>query len=187
MKRGFSLLELLVVVMILAVAIAAIGACLGAGIRVWDVAREFGGAETDALLAMDEMTRDLRNAVALADVPFVGETRSVAFGGLVWRGDPPQARFGQIRYHYRPGERQLIREQLEWRGGARFDPVATEVRAVSVLGLTLGYGQHADGGLDAAATNLPERVLVELTVELGRGQAPLVLRQTLHPTRGALP
>lgn len=186
-RCGFSLLELLVVVMIMAVAIAAVGASLAAGIRVWDVARHFGEAEAEALLAMEELARDLRSAVELDALPFAGQAQTVAFGGLIRRGDPPAARLGRIRYYRDAGENRLVRETTEWRGGTQFEVEQREVRAGAVLGLTFAYSDTFGEPVEGLATNLPRRITVTLTLDPGEGQVPLELRQILRPAAEGAP
>ncbi len=181
--RGFTLIELLVVVAILAVAIAAIGACLAAGIRVWDVARDFGRIEADALLAIDEMRRDLRNAVALEAVPFAGERDAVRFGGIIRSSSPPATHFGAIHYRYDPETRQLIRETQVLAAGTRLESPRREARAGQVLNLRFTYAAF-DAEREptlSATTNLPPRVAFELVVDPGRGGAPLTLRGDVAP------
>lgn len=78
-RRGFTLVELLVVTAIIAVVVAAVGACLASGIRVWEVAHRFGEDEMTALTGIELVARDLANALPLRGVEFVGEPGSLAF------------------------------------------------------------------------------------------------------------
>ena len=82
-RRGFSLIELLVVTAILGVVIAAIAGSLAGGIKVWDAARNFNEGEAAAALALAELERDLVNSFDFFDLSFSGHKDGMAFPGVV--------------------------------------------------------------------------------------------------------
>lgn len=189
-SRAFSLIELLVVVSILAVAIATVGACLGAGMRVWEVAQTYGRAENEALMALDQMSRDLRNAVECPTldangVPLVfhGEAGEMRFAGVVVSADPPDSQLAVIHYRWNSGDEQLIRETTAYPEGL---PQSASW-ADHVRGLRLAYamGNSAEG-MDVA-TGMPARVDIELQMDTGaEGASTLVVRRSVQlPTAQA--
>jgi prepilin-type N-terminal cleavage/methylation domain-containing protein len=106
MRRGFTLLELMIVAAILGVVIAAIGACLAAGMRVWDATRKYGRGEPQFVLACAMMEKDIVNAFPFFAVSFSGTVDSVSMPALLRGGEPaavamlqPEpARIGTVRY-----------------------------------------------------------------------------------------
>lgn len=187
---AFSLIELLVVISILAVAIATVGACLGAGMRVWEVAQTYGRAENEALMALDQMSRDLRNAVECATleangVPlaFRGEAGEMRFAGVVVSTDPPDSQLAVIHYRWNSGDEQLIRETTAYPEGL---PQASSW-ADHVRGLRFSYATGTSvEGMDVA-TGMPTRVDIELQMDTGAQGAPtLVVRRSVQlPTAQA--
>jgi prepilin-type N-terminal cleavage/methylation domain-containing protein len=90
-RRGFTLIEILLVTAILAVLIAVLGACIGGGLRVWDSARVVGKVEGQALLGLRLLERDLMNAQVFDGIQFAGRSRDVSFAALIRSETAPGA------------------------------------------------------------------------------------------------
>jgi len=116
MKRsdGFTLIEVLVVAAILGVLVAALGACLAAGFRVWAESQRCARNEPDVALAAAMMERDVINAFPFYSIPFAGSEDQVRFAGLVEACAPGDGggtsgvrRISTIRY-FPSSDRQLL-------------------------------------------------------------------------------
>jgi prepilin-type N-terminal cleavage/methylation domain-containing protein len=188
-RGAFTLIEVMVVLLILGVTIAVIGACLAAGIRVWDSARTFGAVESDALLAIEQIGRDLRNTFEFNDIPFEGDERAVAFPGIVRTGAEGASRLGRIRYALDTAEHRLIRETAVYDGRGNLEKERREALAGGVRELALAYWQTPrDDSPAGTATNLPAAVDITMTLITGPEEPEMPLTRTVRlPTGGGLP
>lgn len=187
LKRGsaFTLIELLVVTGILAVMLGTIVACIGGGIRVWDAAHRFDTTESDALLALRRLEKDVRGSFVFFDIPFEGRRDALAIPGLVvpdTDGEaPPGVRhIGRVRHAYDADDRRWLR----WTSAHAFEGEREASLLDDVRGLQFEYYRPsrdgAPGGWQGAwadTTNVPERVRVE--VELSGRDGPVVLERTI--------
>jgi prepilin-type N-terminal cleavage/methylation domain len=98
-KNGFTLLELILVISILAVTAMAIYAVFNSGIKIWRVAgRQI--PEEELGIFFEKFTSDLRNAFRSESIIFIGKKDEIRFAALV---DSPrlQARSaGKVIYSY---------------------------------------------------------------------------------------
>ena len=78
MKRGFTLLELLIAILIFAVIVSAAYSTLYSGIKVWNE----GDAQThfpeSSQMALNRMTKDIRNVTKFSEIKFEGEKDSIS-------------------------------------------------------------------------------------------------------------
>jgi prepilin-type N-terminal cleavage/methylation domain-containing protein len=175
---GFTLIELLVVVLIMAVVLGVIGACLAAGIRVWDEAGKFGVAESDAVVGLQIIEKDLKNSVPFHAIVFEGKRSDVSFASLVVPvrqglrnegGSVAQPRIGTVRYFFDAGGMALFRSQDIY--GADFAQARTPERIMSNLrdvslayyGLVGGKGNGAWSDQWVDPTNRPVAVRISLS------------------------
>ena len=184
-RRGFTLIELLVVTAILALLVAAIGACVAAGIRVWDTARRTGLAETETAVFLRVLQRDLMNAFRFYAVPFSGEATAVSFPGLTVGTDGPPAgdghrqddyRVATLGYRFDPSTRCVFRTQQSFPEGARQETKLLTLTdnfrlqyaaAPGRAGATVAW---TDRWVDA--TNFPERVQIVFSTSRGADSMP---------------
>jgi len=173
---GFTLVELLVVIMIMAVIGSVVIAAFAGGMRAYERVHDFGTGEADAYLAAAFIERDLRNAVFLQDIPFQGDSSVMQFaarrflpGGSDDAGDVLLVRY---RYDSRDG---LVRSEAALReGGFSVDGETIAGRSTRVEFLYAG----SDGGDDAepavewqSSTNLPRRVFIRFVPANGKESA----------------
>jgi len=165
-SRGFTLIELLIVAAVLAVVIGSIAACLAAGIRAWDAARNFGRTEAETAFGLSVLRRDLHNAVDFHAVSFRGEPDEVNFAALVRPPGGGPARIAAVGYRLDRGRQALVRSEEVFRGeeGER-----EEVVLSGVPELDFRYRAAGDDspGWETSATSLPARVAVTLRLETG--------------------
>ena len=111
-RTGFSLVELLIVATIFALASGAVIATLSAGINVWHRARSADRALVDALIGYDLFERDLLNAYRFYGSPVLGDPRRLRFPGESRddRDGAVSSPLATISYHFDPGSRGLYRK-----------------------------------------------------------------------------
>jgi len=81
--QGFTLIELMVAASILGMIGLAILTTFGSGFSVYERVQAFGGVQADALLALEEMERDIRNIFPFPSVAVEGEKDRFAFPAVV--------------------------------------------------------------------------------------------------------
>lgn len=184
-QRGFTLVELLVVVGILGLVTGVVGASLAAGIRAWQMARTFGTAEGEALVGARIIKRDVMNTFAFYSIPFKGSRRDMTFPAIVDvtpESENPVPRLGSISYRYNRYERVLERQVTPFVSDGTMASQDRERLVRDVEDLVIRYGEIGKNGLSWEAswentTNHPEVVEIELTVKTDTG--PLVIRETI--------
>lgn len=185
-RAGFTLIELLVVSLILALTVAAIGACLAGGLRVWDAARRFGAVESEGILALHAVSADLRNTFRFSAAGFEGGPDSVTFPALVRLQGLEDPELGTITYTFQRADGSLQRRTTLFKTARE----ETDIVAQNVVGFELIYIVDRDPGnpgvsaWNKGTTNLPDHVQVTLTVAEDASQAPFRLQQRVPLAAG---
>lgn len=130
-STGFTLVELLVAALLTALLSASLLAAFSGGLRVWERAREWDENVTQALVGLEEMERDIRNAIAARDDRFEGDARSVSIPSIVKIPGKEGAEEwpGVIRYEADGVARTLVRRRLP-RGPLSAETVETVASSV---------------------------------------------------------
>ncbi len=158
-SSGFTLVELLVVCTILAIVISAIAACLAGGIRVWDSARSFHVGESDTMLAMEYMRRDLGATFSFPGIPLTVKQREMSFPGIVHEDPEGKGKLGTIAYAFRSSDGALERRTAVYPDGQpRIEVLLSDAREVS---FQAGFAQNMDS---LVSTGLPARVDIEIVI-----------------------
>lgn len=119
-KRGFTFIEVMLVMSIFAIVALAVYSTFGAGISVWKRTQDTVRVYQDIRLALDKMTGDLKNTILFAEE--YGEKKFINFTGMenvisfytmvdVFREIPVHPRIKKVTY--RLDESKLILERLE--------------------------------------------------------------------------
>lgn len=179
LDAAFSLIELLVVTAIIGVVVAAIGACLAGGIRVWDSARTFNETEAETLVAFRLMRKDLANTFRFPGIPLTGDGEQLEMAGVQVSPPEPGAdealtgRVGAIAYRWDRSGRTWLREWIPFAWDeSDLRRTLTEVLVRDVRGVALQYAAAPEAGGGelrwaeawSNPTNLPVAVQVELSV-----------------------
>jgi prepilin-type N-terminal cleavage/methylation domain-containing protein len=181
LRKAFTLIELLIVTALLGMTIAAIAGAFSGGLRAWDAARTFGRAETEGVVALRMVRRDLMNTFPFYAVPFAGQARAMSFPCVLGApADRPRAGApGTVEYAFDPARKELLRRRtsLLEQGAPEsgWEQIAEGVRSAEFR-----YASFAGaGGVSGWAerwddkTNHPSAVLVRLTVEQGERTATI--------------
>ena len=179
-RAGFTVIELLVSVSLMALIGAALVSALSGGMKVWQRAKTFGTHRQAALIAFSQLRTDLLNAQRFALVPFKGAYEDVAYATIeedaATDGLPV---IGARGYFYDAARQRLCRAFVPYRrlrtqrltGGcqAALEGV-TRVRfsyfGADEAGRALGWHERWD------SADLPMAVKVELTVQPERQAEP---------------
>lgn len=175
-RRGFTLLEVLVVVAILGIVIAAIGACLAAGMRVWDSAHKYAESEPQVAVALAILERDVINTFPFYSGSFSGTADSVTMPALMRSGNEGEVdvrRIGTVRYSWVRDRGEVMRKAWVYPLPEPSDSVG-EVLARSVQRVRFRYGAagEPDGTWRESWTdssNAPFRVGIDVELSADAG------------------
>lgn len=186
MRKGFTLLELLVATAIVAVASVVVLGGFAAGIRVWERARDFSGPRVSARLAVALARKDLCNMTPCRAASFEGSGTWVEFPAVI-TAEGSNTWPGTVRYEFSQGIVKRISKVL---GGSEGGKETSEVLLAGVREVSFSY---ADAGADGRGgvvwggewmgrTNLP--VAVAMAVRFQEGQEQGEVKQTVLLPRG---
>lgn len=169
--RGFSLIELMVVLAIVGVVVGVVAACLSGGIRVWESARILTSVEQEAYFGVEYFRRDVANTFRFSGIKFVGGESEVSFPSLIEAVDEDgasESRIGTVKYFYDPAQQTVNR--MLWPYPSNEEEGEVEVIARNVQSLKFAYQSGASderSGAWTQPTNFPAAVSMELRMSQG--------------------
>lgn len=83
MRKGFTIIELLIVTTIFSIVSIAVYATFGSGMRVWRRAQEINISERKVLLRMEKLSRELRQTFDFKDIGFSGYKDKLNFAAII--------------------------------------------------------------------------------------------------------
>lgn len=118
-KKGFTLIELMIAAAILCTVGLTIVVTFAGGLKVYYKMKNYGSVKTDALLAMEKIERDIRNAFAFTDINFIGTSDKITFPALVKSyaaKNKPYMSVGSISYFIddRHSGKKIAREEKSY-------------------------------------------------------------------------
>lgn len=197
MRRGFTLVEMLLVTAILALATGVLAATLGAGIRALDTARFFQAAECSSLAGLEKMEQDMSRVSPCRMLKFSGRAMSVSFPVMLGEPGGNDWAPGTARYAYDPVEKVIRRQVWPYTALEPADGSGETVVERSV-GCRFMFYECPDGrGAGGAwlnewtdGTNMPGGVRVELEIERNTGilrtQRTFFVFAVVPPDEGAV-
>lgn len=198
---AFTLIELLVVTAILGLVIAVIGACIAAGLKVWDQARSFHVSEIDGFVGLDIIEKDVSNTFCFRGVPLSGAGGRLSFATLLTpdssggqgkgasSGLEARAsdwRIGTVQYVLDASRGELLRQEWAYSPSQRAPETLRSERLMSgVNALSFSYLSSSKGSAAPevwqpewnSATNLP--VAVRVTVKGRDADRPFVMERLI--------
>ena len=112
-KKGFSLIELIIVTALIAVVSLTIYSALNNGIRLWQRINN-QAPEEDLNIFFDKFSLDLRNALKFDNIAFLGQTNRLEFATLVNSPRLNKRTVGKVVYSYNFQKKALEREQRDF-------------------------------------------------------------------------
>jgi prepilin-type N-terminal cleavage/methylation domain-containing protein len=125
-EQGVTLLELLIAMSIMGFLSMAIFSTLTGGIRVYERVQTYAMVQTETLLSLELMEKDIRNAFNISSIPFLGQSQSVSFAGRYAKVDEegnPYMSLGQIRYYFDTDQRALLRTEKNYAQAVADEPL----------------------------------------------------------------
>ncbi len=181
---GFTLIEVLVVTTLVALAAGVMGACFVAGIRAWECVGPGTERESQVALAMALLERDLMNGVLFPLLEFRGEATRLRFPGIArmgvagrWaHGSAPDTvayeRLVAVEYAW-DAKRQILVRAIQPFPFDEGDVSAPEPLLTQVQGVRFRFrprAEHKAPGAETwveewfSRTNRPHMVRIELLV-----------------------
>lgn len=115
-QRGFTLMEMLLAVTILAMAMASIGTVFSMGLQIWKRTQGGGAPEKKLALAFEKMSVEVRQipkTLGLKDVEFESKSTEFQFpsyvAGFNSKGEPT-FQYGRVTYKWNASDQELCRE-----------------------------------------------------------------------------
>ena len=121
--RSYTLIELLAVLTIFAMAAIAVATTAAGGLRVYRRGKYYSGLQTDLLLGLERLESDIRGAFAFDTIGFEGTEKQIAFPAMVRRFNSFSQNFevapGKVIYLLDPvGGRFIRKDQIYSRATA---------------------------------------------------------------------
>jgi hypothetical protein len=85
----YTLIEMVAALGITVIAAAAVAAAAAGGLQIYQRARIYSELQSDMLLGLERLERDLRNTFVIDGIAFQGTPTAVSFSGIIraWRGE----------------------------------------------------------------------------------------------------
>ncbi|MCK5492284.1 MAG: prepilin-type N-terminal cleavage/methylation domain-containing protein, partial [Candidatus Omnitrophica bacterium] len=112
-RKSFTILELLVSLMIFSLVSVAVYSVLSNGIAVWRKGNINNKQEIRVRIALEKMSRRLRNSFKFKTIPFEGTSESIKFPSFIERAieDNNTLEMGQIIYFFNDNKKGLFQEE----------------------------------------------------------------------------
>ncbi|MFH1045534.1 MAG: prepilin-type N-terminal cleavage/methylation domain-containing protein [Candidatus Omnitrophota bacterium] len=130
-KKGFTLIETLLVTSMLAVVSLAVYGTFNSGIKIWQRLTQRMPVE-DVSILFEKMTDDLRNSFSFDGLPFIGLGQSFSCATLVntkLQSGPEGLSAGKVVYFYNPKNKTINRQQFNY--SEIYEDVFTRSRQMS--------------------------------------------------------
>ena len=115
-NRGFTLVEILIVLVMLSIIGLTIFTTLNNGIRIWQRLNQVVNQE-DINILFERIARELHNTFKYSTIKFLGEEAKISFATFITTVgsiQPQETGIGQAIYYYDDASRQLIREKRNY-------------------------------------------------------------------------
>ncbi len=100
MKKGFTLIEMVITLSIMAMIATAVFSTLAGGINVYKRVKDYGGQQRDALLSLEKFGKELSNIFVISGINFTGDSKNAAFPGFVSVSSGNPSGIGRVSYYF---------------------------------------------------------------------------------------
>lgn len=195
-RKGFTFVEMLLVVSLLSVIGASLYQAIANGVRIWNRAHYFS-VEEDVAVFMDKFRQDLRHSLEYSQLSWEAKDgRELSFPALIiTRADKKVAgdrtlyvpQIGMVQYRFDGLDRALIREEANYGQALEEEYGRRQTLAQPVEDMKLFYIYKTDGQLKSESGLrtgvLPSAVVVELTFLDDTGARRTIQQQVNMPLR----
>ena len=187
-KKGFTLVEAVLVVSILSVVGIALFHAFSDGMKIWKRTRTFNAGE-DIAIFFDKIEVDLKNAFSYPGLSFRGREEYVHFSTRIKLPDPDGGgigeQIGEVEYAFDPAQNTIVRKEAVYGRALENSFSRQRVLAAAIHSLRFSYYYAQEGTpqfKDSADQFLPAAVKVE--VELLDEQGTRVLKKFINVPMG---
>lgn len=184
-QSAFTLIELLIVTLILAVVTGAVAACFSGGLRAWDSVQNFNEMELNVLPALELLEKDLKNSFDFYDIEFNGDDQMMEFAGLIPDNRVQYGeRIARIKYSYFKSDESIVRDVWAYPGDelTASDAVMSDIEDVHMeyyYATEGGDGVSGWGAFRSEGTNFLNGV--RMTLDLKGGKNAEITRTIIFP------
>ncbi|MCK4994241.1 MAG: prepilin-type N-terminal cleavage/methylation domain-containing protein [Candidatus Omnitrophica bacterium] len=104
--KGFTLVEMIMVITIFSIIGVSIAVSFLSGMKIWDRARNVDLRQSDLLLSLEIIAKELRQSVSTSFVSFEGTAQEVSFATL------SGASILKVSYNFDSARKVLLRQQM---------------------------------------------------------------------------
>ena len=139
-KRGFTLIELVLVTAILAVIGMAVYGTFSNGLNIWEKVTE-DSVEEDIYLFFEKISVDLRNSFKLTGLRFKGGKTKVSFPSMIkYKGeDGLENTIGEVTYYIDRKKKALMRREANYSEIYRKKPGSVRMLSENISSLQFKY------------------------------------------------
>ncbi len=152
-RNGFTLIEMLLVVSLLAVISLAVFQAFANGLKIWKKGYE-ARTEKDIFIFFEKLSQDLHNSFVYSLIPFDGKESAIAFSAIVHIPQDAHLshgeniyidQMGKVKYYFDSLKNNICRQQAGY-GRALKDRFAKEEILISgIQSLRFLYDYHEGG------------------------------------------
>lgn len=188
-NRGFTLVEMMLVAMMLAVVSLAIYNVLSNGVKIWQRIHKSITAE-DVDIFFEKFTSDVRNSARFKTIRFFGDGENLGFATLVNSTSLAKRIVGEVRYSFNPYSWKVRRERRDYsqlylgeRGSSQ--ELLTNAKALKFRYYAYDVEKKEYVWQDEwQKENLPLAVRVEVGIKNDNEQADIYTRTVSMPVGG---
>lgn len=173
-RRGFTLMEVLLVTSLLAMTGAVIFQVFNNGFKLWQYADRLNRQQSTAI-ALDKIGEDLRSTLPVSGIKFYGTAMQFVFPSLVWTaadrnssraGEGTIDQIGAVQYRFEPAEGKLYRRQANYSQALKkqWSPDQEVAGGIEELAFSYYAGEKALSRV-SLIENIPAGVMVQLRMK----------------------
>lgn len=143
-RRGFTFIEVMVVVVLFAVVGVSLFSSFMMGMKVWKKITDVNFAERKVLIAIARLSKELKNSFAYSPIGFFGDNNKVTFANIVGNN------ITNITYEFSESQGVLYRGRIDMSSAAETEAEDINVARSIVSGIKgfsfWFYGQDSETG-----------------------------------------
>jgi prepilin-type N-terminal cleavage/methylation domain-containing protein len=124
MKKGFTLIEVLITASIMALVAVAILSVFAAGLKVYERVRKYSDIRTDILFSLEKMEKDLRSLPNIPQIDFKAQPGLITFPAVVHANPDNQNEIslGSISYYVDDSSHYLVKDEKDYSAATAEEP-----------------------------------------------------------------
>lgn len=138
-NRGFTLIEMLIVSLIMSVISLGLYVTLNSGIKVWQRINNQQLAAEDVNIFFDKFASDLRNSLPFTDINFIGTENGLSFPSIIKSQRLKVRTIGQVLYAYDSRTGLLNRQQKDYSQIYNLEEVTPSATLKNIKSLLFQY------------------------------------------------